>query len=128
MKLRRVVCPLAPCAATTAFAALNEGDAEPAFTAPARTGTGAGHGGQALNGILRGRRSAMRGFASALLVSLVSLCGCGGEVAGGAAAVGAMQAQQASQAKAQQAQLLDALKQAQDAEARRAASAASAIP
>lgn len=58
------------------------------------------------------------------IAALLSLAGCGAEVAGGAAVVGGMQARQATEARQQQAQVVDGLKAAQDAGLARAASAA----
>lgn len=59
-------------------------------------------------------------------VALVAcaLCGCGAEVAGGAATVGALQAEQAKQAQARKQQVVEGFKAAQDAGVARAASAA----
>jgi hypothetical protein len=62
--------------------------------------------------------------ALAAATALLTLAGCGAEVAGTAAVVGGLQAQQAKQARQQQAQVVDGLKTAQDAGLARAASAA----
>lgn len=61
---------------------------------------------------------------TALTVAVVTLAGCGAEVAGTAATVAATQAAQASQAQAQEVKIIEGFKQAQEGAVDRAASAA----
>jgi hypothetical protein len=60
----------------------------------------------------------------AAFTALLTVAGCGAEVAGGAAVVGGLQTQAATQARQQQAKVVDGFKAAQEAGQSRAASAA----